>query len=606
MKRTRKGTRSIIERKTEVKAEVEEEITPPSQSTKGKDFDLNQIRSELKGIDKAVKASSPSGSDKEHKNDSDDDLDPNVDVADPPDKKSCTLLGPEETAIDMEDIYEFKEPEPFEFEVRTKREPSVERTGKLQKRPLPRIFDDVEPVPKKKAIKPSVGDSESSEEGSPKRKFRRPVGKKDDSEVKIESESPPPELFIEKASASDQLTPQKKTYSVFTDDAFEKLRQSPSYRFSAGSPIRATTPTPLSLSPVPVSMQSPPQSSSSISSVITSGSSLPLSRSTMSTSSATVSQLCATKAVPVLITKPSSVQPLKPALAPVPVSAPSLVPAISPASVPEPEPAHVLTPMPGLTPALVSDPDASMKHKECKDLAVVKPVQPSSSTVTAVPSRPPVLAAVVNISSETCVITKTEEWLKCRQPAPEKSDVSEEEQVIKIEKDDTLPPLVPTALSVPVAGRTSPEPPQLLPMSGPAPKVSYEQTKPEEAKDVPMPQIKKESLPDPDPIIPCIPQVGQPVSAPPSPETPVLEEHHEEIPEEDTFRRTGRRKAQIKRKKAVSKEFVEDSDSDSSDEERRLVIDKSESSDSSSESAETKSVNLVKDHESKWHTAMKV
>ena len=602
MKRTRKGTRNLIERKVEVKTEVEEEEAS-SHSTKGKDFDLNQLRSELKGIDKTVKASSSSGSDKEQKN-SDGDLD--VDIADPPDKKSCTLLEPEESTIDMEDIYEFKEPEPFEFEVRTKREPSVERIGKLQKRPLPRIFDDVEPIIKKKVVKSSTGDSESSEEGSPsKKKFRRSVGKKDDVEVKIESHSPPPELSIEKASTPEQSTPQKKTYSSSTDDAFEKLRQSPSYRFSSGSPIRAPTPTSSRLSPVPVPMQSPPQSSSSVPSVITCAPILPFNRSPISMPSNAIGQSTVTKAVALSLTKPASTfQSPKPSQLPVPGSAPapSSAPLSAPSSAPPPSVSTVSTPAPALTPALVL-PLKHTFHQETKGLPVTKPIQQSSAVV--LPSRPPVLAAAVKISSEITIITKTDELLKNRQVIPQKSVLSKEEQVIKTEKDDSLPPLVPTALSVPIAGRTSPEPPQLLPMFGPAPKVLCEPTKCEETKDVPMPQIKKESLADLEPVA-CISGVNQSASVTLSPKIPVLEEHNEDLPEEDPSRKTGRRKAQMKRKKAVSKEFVEDSDSDSSDEDRRLVIDKSESSDSCNELPEGKSTHQLKDDESKWRTATKV
>ncbi|XP_052133476.1 AT-rich interactive domain-containing protein 4B isoform X3 [Frankliniella occidentalis] len=575
MKRTRKGTRSAVDRKNEVKVEPEEdEETPPIPLNKGRDFDLNQIRSELKGIDKAVKTSCTTDDDKDQAgSDTEPDPDIDLDTTNLLEEKASTLLEQEESATDMEDIYEFKEPEPFEFEARTKREPSVERTGKLQKRPLPRIFDDVaEPAAKKKVTKPNPSDTESSEDGgSPsKKRFRRPVvsGKKDEPEIKLEAKSPTNEASNDKI---EPVTPQKKIFSTSSDDAFEKLRQSPSYRFSSGSPIRVPTPTPLCLSPVPVPLQSPPQLCSASSSVITTSTSIPSSRppvlpssSIIAVHSSTVTKIISTTQSKSTVAIPSS----KTLAAPIPTQ-------------------KILLP------------------QESKSVAGVKPTPPTlSASASLSPSRPPVLAAAVKMPSEAGVITKTDDWLKSRQQ-PEKSEASKDEEntnIIKTERDDSIPPLVATVPHLPLAGRISPEPPQLLPMAVPASKLIQEPAK-TETKDVPMPQIKKENLLE---VIPVDISNPQPTAVPTRSKTPEIDEQLDNLTEDESPRKAGRRKTQLKRKKAVSKEFVEDSDSDSSDEERRLVIDKSESSDSCNEAIETKPQPPVRENELKWPGVIKV
>ncbi|XP_071454152.1 microtubule-associated protein futsch-like [Hetaerina americana] len=116
-----------------------EEDTP-----KGRDFDLNQIRSELKGIEKAVKLpidlppmQSDSGEaiDVTMENTAQEEMDSKEsDVKEPP-----TLVSEASAPVVeevTEDIYEFKEPEPFEFEVRSKRDTLIieERGMKLGRR----------------------------------------------------------------------------------------------------------------------------------------------------------------------------------------------------------------------------------------------------------------------------------------------------------------------------------------------------------------------------------------------------------------------------------------------------------------------------------------
>ncbi|XP_014243537.1 AT-rich interactive domain-containing protein 4B isoform X2 [Cimex lectularius] len=83
---------------------------------KGRDFDLTQIRSELKGIDPTTLVGRPSSSNSE---------------------SNKEFFVKEE--IEAEDVYEFKEPEPFEFEVRK----SLEDKNKLNRRNITgRLFDD--------------------------------------------------------------------------------------------------------------------------------------------------------------------------------------------------------------------------------------------------------------------------------------------------------------------------------------------------------------------------------------------------------------------------------------------------------------------------------
>ncbi|KAL6440112.1 hypothetical protein ACFW04_003019 [Cataglyphis niger] len=123
------------------------------EQPKGRDFDLNQIRSELKGFDKAVKELvriEPEPED-EIKLDEKDNI---VTITTSP-KLEKTIETPKvetivETKVEStEDIYEFKEPEPFEFEVRNKRDTSGEK-DKLKKR----IFEDEPKSPKKKQKTP--------------------------------------------------------------------------------------------------------------------------------------------------------------------------------------------------------------------------------------------------------------------------------------------------------------------------------------------------------------------------------------------------------------------------------------------------------------------
>lgn len=94
---------------------------------KGRDFDLNQIRSELKGIETAVSNITPKNEEE------------NIDI-DSEGGVNITLKH------EVEDVYEFKEPEPFEFESRK----IADEKNKLQRRTLNRYFDESKHSPRRK------------------------------------------------------------------------------------------------------------------------------------------------------------------------------------------------------------------------------------------------------------------------------------------------------------------------------------------------------------------------------------------------------------------------------------------------------------------------
>ncbi|KAL7297423.1 hypothetical protein TKK_0009802 [Trichogramma kaykai] len=144
----RRGRRSrrTLAKITEIKSEPESETEQP----KGCEFDLNQIRSELKGFDKAVKIEmSSTFTSQEQKEDEEDEEEKKSNIIKQEkseldekkasldndgkifDKQETSTLSIKQDVVNTEavpesteDIYEFKEPEPFEFEVRNKRDSS--------------------------------------------------------------------------------------------------------------------------------------------------------------------------------------------------------------------------------------------------------------------------------------------------------------------------------------------------------------------------------------------------------------------------------------------------------------------------------------------------
>lgn len=152
------------------------------EQPKGRDFDLNQIRSELKGFDKAVKMELVRmESEDEVKLDEKE----NMAARSTSPILEKTIDSPKmevvETKVEStEDIYEFKEPEPFEFEVRNKRDTNGDK-DKLKKR----MFEDEAKSPKKKQktlVTGSVAKETKSElpETDSRKKPRKLFGKKSD------------------------------------------------------------------------------------------------------------------------------------------------------------------------------------------------------------------------------------------------------------------------------------------------------------------------------------------------------------------------------------------------------------------------------------------
>ncbi|XP_019870639.2 AT-rich interactive domain-containing protein 4B isoform X2 [Aethina tumida] len=163
---------------------------------KGRDFDLNQIRSELKGFSKPIPANEISEKDAISSSDDSTNLPPEKPEEETEDRREKSI---EKTTDNSDDIYEFKEPEPFEFESRSKL--TDEKNNK--KRLVSRLFDDVEKSPKKK------------------------------SPVKVEMKEDSPEL--DKKRFQQQKSPVKSQESDKearrSEDPFDTLVQSPSYNY---------------------------------------------------------------------------------------------------------------------------------------------------------------------------------------------------------------------------------------------------------------------------------------------------------------------------------------------------------------------------------------
>jgi len=121
-----------------VKSESEAAEAPVAEATRGRDFDLNQIRSELKGIDRTVKLPAEEKADKDKAKENSDEVVVKVEAAEKAAERTTEKTPTKanvEVDDEMEDVYEFKEPEPFEFEVRGKRDSPVD-SNKIGKRPL--------------------------------------------------------------------------------------------------------------------------------------------------------------------------------------------------------------------------------------------------------------------------------------------------------------------------------------------------------------------------------------------------------------------------------------------------------------------------------------
>ncbi|XP_076657339.1 AT-rich interaction domain hat-trick [Halictus rubicundus] len=214
-----KRLRRTIGKSQGIKSEPDSDEEQP----KGRDFDLNQIRSELKGFDKAVKLElvrvEPDPEDEikiEEKENAvlaspklDKNLEPKVETTPEPKVTEST-----------EDIYEFKEPEPFEFEVRNKRDTSGEK-DKVKKR----VFEEEPKSPKKKQkmivspivkeTKPDIDDSRKK----PKKLFSKRIDE-----------------IIENQPTHKPSQPAASSSST-CEEAFDKLCESPTFNQVKAAPI---------------------------------------------------------------------------------------------------------------------------------------------------------------------------------------------------------------------------------------------------------------------------------------------------------------------------------------------------------------------------------
>ncbi|XP_074035851.1 uncharacterized protein [Leptinotarsa decemlineata] len=210
-RRLRKIKRSP-EKSTE---ESEDETNPP----KGRDFDLNQIRLELKGFSKAIKVPTLESIDKEMISSSDDSNEPPcleklVEIDEEPEEEEEEKEEkPLEKCSSSEDIYEFKEPEPFEFESRSK-------LGEDKKRLMPRIFEDLDKSPKKRSNSKASPDKTESTESPDRRPFRRlPLPKQEEDSVEDSDEDDE-----EEEETIIPMSPPREE-----EDPFDKLVESPSF-----------------------------------------------------------------------------------------------------------------------------------------------------------------------------------------------------------------------------------------------------------------------------------------------------------------------------------------------------------------------------------------
>lgn len=201
------GERRRSRRMTPKKEEVVKMGDQLDSQPKGRDFDLNQIRSELKGIDKAVKPAL----DIIQVKSKDVDYDKHS-ICENKEKVEDSNIGlklTETAAAAEDDIYEFKEPEPFEFEVRTKC--LDDKSGKIQRRTFGRICEDINiksniPI-RKKLVRPKR-DSLSSNDN--KKRFRRTAIKKEEEVFSCVVEA----NYVENAEAEEHAVINEATMSM--------------------------------------------------------------------------------------------------------------------------------------------------------------------------------------------------------------------------------------------------------------------------------------------------------------------------------------------------------------------------------------------------------
>lgn len=127
----------------EENSDNDEDATTP----KGRDFDLNQIRSELKGFNKTVKVNVTDAFQKDAEASDDSSGLQDDEKAKDDLEGEFKVEETTEKVVNSDDIYEFKEPEPFEFETRKSGE------EKNKKRLVPRVIDELDKSPKRKILR---------------------------------------------------------------------------------------------------------------------------------------------------------------------------------------------------------------------------------------------------------------------------------------------------------------------------------------------------------------------------------------------------------------------------------------------------------------------
>lgn len=224
----RKGRRlrKILGKSQSIKSEPDSD---QEEQPKGRDFDLNQIRSELKGFDKAVKLEivrmEPEDEVKDEKE--------NAVAASPKlEKTESSKVEVNETKVEStEDIYEFKEPEPFEFEVRNKRDTNCDK-DKLKKR----MFEDEAKSPKKKQKMPVTGSLaketklESLENDSRKKSRKLFSKRSDDAHEMLTTVAGKPSQIASYVSCEDvfklcdsSTSPFNQRKSIVTEESSNKM-----------------------------------------------------------------------------------------------------------------------------------------------------------------------------------------------------------------------------------------------------------------------------------------------------------------------------------------------------------------------------------------------
>ncbi|XP_066600932.1 AT-rich interactive domain-containing protein 4A [Prorops nasuta] len=215
-------------RKTIVKNQgIKSEPDSDEEQPKGRDFDLNQIRSELKGFDKAVKMEmtriEPDPEEQVKPENKENVALSSLKIEKSTEVPKTELVAETKPIESTEDIYEFKEPEPFEFEVRSKRDSNGDK-DKLKKR----VFEEDPKSPKKrqKTTLPTLVKDTKPEVEDTKKKARKVFVKKNEepSDVPIVNRLLQPvtsacEEAFDKLCEAPAFNQQKSTTNVVEEPA---------------------------------------------------------------------------------------------------------------------------------------------------------------------------------------------------------------------------------------------------------------------------------------------------------------------------------------------------------------------------------------------------